>query len=235
METYFENIKQRILDEFEAAEFIIYAAVAWVTDIDIINNLTKQVKRGINVDLVVNNDERLSMRELEFNSFSEYGGDLYLYPNDNNSIMHNKFCVIDLSVTITGSFNWSFSAARHKENIIIERENLNISKEFAREFKKIKQSSICYLNSDAKYNELAHYVDAKEVASHEHKGKYMRVLEITEGKKLIRLGFDNDLLPRGFWFPDRVFGYWTYKEKTIRDYEWWGFKLLDPKISKYWK
>ena len=44
METYFEGIKGIIIQEIEKAEFIIYVAVAWITDYDIIIALIKSLK-----------------------------------------------------------------------------------------------------------------------------------------------------------------------------------------------
>ena len=43
VEAYFENIKEKLIQEIEKSEFIIYAAVAWVTDGDILSALMKKI------------------------------------------------------------------------------------------------------------------------------------------------------------------------------------------------
>lgn len=52
-------------------------------------------------------------------------------------LMHHKFAVIDNSILITGSFNWTFSAAmKNKENIIITSSKYLVNP-FIKEFQKI--------------------------------------------------------------------------------------------------
>ena len=51
--------------------------------------------------------------------------------------MHNKFCVIDLSVVITGSFNWTAQAVQHNQENILFFENKDIAKVYAEEFEKL--------------------------------------------------------------------------------------------------
>ena len=34
-------------------------------------------------------------------------------------MMHNKFCVIDRSTVINGSYNWSYKARQNHENITV--------------------------------------------------------------------------------------------------------------------
>ena len=51
--------------------------------------------------------------------------------------MHNKFCVIDLSVVITGSFNWTAQAVQHNQENILFFENKDIAKHYADEFEKL--------------------------------------------------------------------------------------------------
>jgi PLD-like domain len=219
MESYFENIKERILNEFDRAEFVIYAAVAWVTDFDIIKELSKLSQKGIQVELIINKDEKFSKRELQFDNFIKSGGRLFLYPNDNDSIMHNKFCVIDLSTSITGSFNWSFAAeTKNKENIIIARDNSQLAKNFALEFKKLKQSSVIFETQKVNNLDLSHYVtiSATQRRSRHESINYRRILlTLKEGKKMCYLEIEtNDIkFIEGFNPPKAVLGYWKNKSE----------------------
>jgi phosphatidylserine/phosphatidylglycerophosphate/cardiolipin synthase-like enzyme len=51
--------------------------------------------------------------------------------------MHHKFMIADLHTLITGSYNWTLSAARYNhENILLTRE-ANVIKSFSSEFDKL--------------------------------------------------------------------------------------------------
>jgi len=51
--------------------------------------------------------------------------------------MHHKFCIIDKTILITGSYNWTRSAAeRNQENILVTTEE-EVTKSYLREFEKL--------------------------------------------------------------------------------------------------
>ena len=54
--------------------------------------------------------------------------------------MHNKFCVIDLSVVITGSFNWTSQAVTGNQENILFFENKEIAKLYNEEFEMLWNS-----------------------------------------------------------------------------------------------
>jgi hypothetical protein len=51
--------------------------------------------------------------------------------------MHNKFCVIDASTVITGSYNWSRQAKANYENITVISEHPELAQQFLIEFETI--------------------------------------------------------------------------------------------------
>jgi phosphatidylserine/phosphatidylglycerophosphate/cardiolipin synthase-like enzyme len=209
VEAYFENIKEKLIQEIEKSEFIIYAAVAWVTDGDILSALMKKIHQGVQVELVINLDERTGNYKSKYDEFTNMGGRLFLYIGDNNSIMHNKFCIIDLSTTITGSFNWSFSASnKHRENIIIERDNQKVAFSFSREFLNLKMGAVHYDGNIMPYGTNA------EVLSIEDDADQNLVIVKLKVKnyifyKLFREEIKNILMP----FPKYVYGF--VKEESI--------------------
>jgi PLD-like domain len=246
MESYFDNIKEKVIVEFNNSEFMIYAAIAWITDFDIIKELTKIVKKGVQVELIINKDDKFLMRELQLNEFVENGGRLFLYPCDNDSIMHNKFCVIDLSTTITGSFNWSFAAAtKNKENIIIARDNLEFSKNFAREFKKIKQSSILYESKKTQNIDLIHYVIVSHIQRMWADIDKGIVIFLKEDSKMCPLIINtNDLDFIQHFEVEKILGYWNGKsvffdlngqKQTVKfdDLTYYDFVCEDTNFFKY--
>ncbi|PHP91278.1 hypothetical protein CBF17_024185, partial [Pantoea agglomerans] len=48
--------------------------------------------------------------------------------------MHHNFCIIDDATLITGSYNWSSSAAYHYENIVIIKNDFKLIRQFKHEF-----------------------------------------------------------------------------------------------------
>lgn len=51
--------------------------------------------------------------------------------------MHHKFCVIDESVVITGSFNWTSQAVQFNQENIIFYENKDLAAKYVAEFNKL--------------------------------------------------------------------------------------------------
>ena len=53
--------------------------------------------------------------------------------------MHNKFCVIDYSTVITGSYNWSYKAENNFENVILNYDDTALAEQFISEFNQIRK------------------------------------------------------------------------------------------------
>jgi len=62
----------------------------------------------------------------------------YLVPKSSSKLMHNKFCVIDLSRVIHGSYNWT-NKARYNDETISLIENRAAAEDFASQFVKLKE------------------------------------------------------------------------------------------------
>lgn len=135
---YFANIRQAILGALEEATEEILVAVYWFTNQELFNALCTKAKEGKRVSLIVHNDY-INNREagLDFQSFIDDGGELYFSTASNP--MHNKFCVIDKSILINGSYNWTYYAeTKNSENILLVREEAETISAFSKEFAKLK-------------------------------------------------------------------------------------------------
>lgn len=51
--------------------------------------------------------------------------------------MHHKFCVIDNSVVITGSFNWTDQAVNHNQENLLFLENKDLARKYSNEFQRL--------------------------------------------------------------------------------------------------
>lgn len=52
--------------------------------------------------------------------------------------MHNKFCITDTELVITGSYNWTFKARLNDENVIVIKNQPNVISKFSEKFESIK-------------------------------------------------------------------------------------------------
>ncbi|RAS89610.1 hypothetical protein A3863_10340 [Priestia endophytica] len=118
IQTTFENIQNDIIEQLNQAKFTIWISVAWFTDKTLFNKLKEKVSQGVNVQLIINNDDINSQTGIDFeNHFETYRKSSF--GAFQNNIFHEKFCVIDLKTVINGSYNWTNKAMYNQENINI--------------------------------------------------------------------------------------------------------------------
>lgn len=145
-QAYFSNIRENIILMLEGACAKVQIAMAWFTSAELYHTLKNLLHRGIEVELVLL-DNPINFMEYapDFNDFIKAGGRLYLASSE-IKFMHHKFCIIDNSIAITGSYNWTYYAeTRNIENILVtdDKNIVNLySKEFSRLIK-VLFSSVC--------------------------------------------------------------------------------------------
>ena len=133
---HFEEIQKQILSELDKAKFTIWVAVAWFTDPQIFEKLLQKKREGVNVQILIINDEINARSGIDFESHFETKR---LRPTGYfGNITHHKFCVIDLERVINGSYNWTVKAQYNEENITI-MDDRKTAKEFAERFLSIKK------------------------------------------------------------------------------------------------
>jgi hypothetical protein len=137
-QAYFTNIRSHITKELSSADSSIYTAVAWFTDVKLFNILCDKAQQGLDVQLIVVDDFITRGCKINYLDLEKYGGKVYLIDENKGALMHNKFCVIDEKVTITGSYNWSIKASANHENITISSDNTDLASSFIDEFRRIK-------------------------------------------------------------------------------------------------
>lgn len=140
-EALFSNIAERISTELSQAESSIYIAVAWLTNRDLFNILVDKAKSGITVQLLLSNDEINQNSSLDFSRLKIGNSVAYLVGDGKSDLMHNKFCVIDRRVVMTGSYNWSYKAEKNNhENMVITTDDFELADQFIAQFKQIRDN-----------------------------------------------------------------------------------------------
>jgi phosphatidylserine/phosphatidylglycerophosphate/cardiolipin synthase-like enzyme len=121
---YFSNIRSHIQTELKSAKDSIFVAVAWFTDAKLLDILCQKATNGLDVQLIVMDDDITRNCSIDYNKLEVCGGKVFQINNEiTGTLMHNKFCVIDKTNTITGSYNWSIKAQSNHENITITKDS----------------------------------------------------------------------------------------------------------------
>jgi hypothetical protein len=139
MNSYFEDVDYHIIKQIKKAENRLLIAVAWFTNTNIGNEILEKKKTGIDIEIIV--DDNSTNRNCEnIKSLINNNIDLVFIKdlNKNFYLMHNKFCVIDNQIIISGSYNWTINANSNDENITILQNKLT-AELYTQEFRRIKE------------------------------------------------------------------------------------------------
>jgi phosphatidylserine/phosphatidylglycerophosphate/cardiolipin synthase-like enzyme len=140
-QAYLENIQPQILIELDQAKRNIVLAIAWLTDQQIFDKLCEKSASGIVVELMIYDDE--INNNIDFSLLEKVGGKLYKIENqDSKTLDHNKFCVIDFSTVINGSYNWGQIAPQIQETITVSSNAGDLAHQFINEFQRLKEKYI---------------------------------------------------------------------------------------------
>ena len=138
-EAVFENIAERIQQEISKAQKSVFIAVAWFTNKNLFNELVNKARNGCTVSLIISNDNINLNSSIDFEQLLTDKSKVYKIGNGDTELMHNKFCVIDFSTVITGSYNWSYKAESNFENVIITSNDTTLAEQFICEFNNIRK------------------------------------------------------------------------------------------------
>jgi hypothetical protein len=135
-QAYFENIRSVIDQYLKRATQSIDVAVAWFTDKLLFETLCAQARKGISVRLLLFDDDiNNNPNGISFSDLQDCSGKMYRL---SETLMHNKFCVIDQNVVITGSYNWTYKAHHDNlENITVTTGDQLFALQFCQEFNRI--------------------------------------------------------------------------------------------------
>ena len=128
----FTEIQETIIQGIRDAKYTIWAAVAWLSNQAIIDELLAKKKQGVHVRLIIS--EESSNRPF-YQQLSE-NFDLMLIPHhgwDDWNRMHDKFCIIDFEYVMHGSYNWT-KAANYNDETLATALDRDFVKKFSDEF-----------------------------------------------------------------------------------------------------
>ncbi len=140
-QAYFENIQAQIKKELLKATQSIIVVVAWFTDGELYDVLCNKVKEGLSVSVLISNDRiNTGSNGLDIDRLNNLGGEFNLIEeNGRKRMMHNKFCIIDNDIVITGSYNWTRRAQSNDENIVVTKGSGELANEYLLTFLELKK------------------------------------------------------------------------------------------------
>lgn len=131
---YSHNIQNQIQSLLFQAKESIKIAVAWFTNDLLFQPLLLKLQTGVAVELILNHDD-INCSEsniIDFDDFVRKGG--ILRWNESNRLLHIKFCVIDSSIVITGSYNWTKKAESNEEQITVYQNEIDTTTYYLEQF-----------------------------------------------------------------------------------------------------
>jgi len=131
------KIQNAIQIELFKAKSSIRIAVSWFTNELLLHPLILKLQSGVSVELIINDDEinKGGENSLDFSDLIANGGKLMW--NTSKHLMHEKFCIIDDRVVITGSYNWTNKAEFNHEDVTIFYDEADTTLFYNENFRKL--------------------------------------------------------------------------------------------------
>ncbi|ARS37487.1 phospholipase D-like domain-containing protein [Pontibacter actiniarum] len=130
-----------IVESMDGAGKSIKICVFTISDNRITEAIIRAYKRGVSIKIITDNnklhDTGSDIRELAARG-------LEVRIDKTRSHMHHKFAVFDEARVLTGSYNWTRSAAMHNHENILITDNLSIVQDYSREFDRLWGSMMTY-------------------------------------------------------------------------------------------
>ena len=133
------KIQNVIQKELFNAKQSIKIVVAWFTNDLLFQPLVLKQGAGVQVEIILNRDEINCSNEnnVNFDELVNAGG--IVRWNDTKQLMHDKFCIIDDSIVIYGSYNWTNKAEYNEESITVSKNETETIKFYLDKFKNLSE------------------------------------------------------------------------------------------------
>jgi hypothetical protein len=135
----FTNIESSISMELEKTNSEIKVVVTWFTNHKLYNVILAKAKEGKDCSVIILNDKINRGSGINWQDFILAGGNLF-FPKP-EIIVHHKFSVIDASLVISGSYNWTINAENRNFENILRVEGRATARKFSKEF--LRLCSFC--------------------------------------------------------------------------------------------
>ena len=134
---FFPNINNEIyvVNMLRTCKYTLDIAIFTLTNDKMAAAIEEAYTRGIKVRIIAD-DECCKMWGSDCLRLASIGID-FKTDNEVRYHMHHKFAVLDKSVVITGSFNWTVQAVKNNQENILFYENKEIAAQYSQEFDRL--------------------------------------------------------------------------------------------------
>lgn len=144
-----EAIRPQVLDILRAAKYSIRLAMYTLTDSNLFDAILQKAQNGVHVEILLDsglNEQTANLLSEKALKLLEANSSIFLFENTRGkvSIMHNKFCVVDERLLLTGSYNWTNNAANYSNENIVIIEEASTASSYLKEFNQLKDKAILY-------------------------------------------------------------------------------------------
>ena len=129
-ETCLKRIRTLFRQTRQSADVCVFT----ITDDRITEQIVAAHQRGVPIRLITDNDKSVD-RGSDIDVFKRAGIDVRVDRTEHH--MHHKFALFDRKTLLTGSYNWTRSAAQHNEENLIVTDDPGLVAEFSDEFERL--------------------------------------------------------------------------------------------------
>jgi len=112
-----------------------------ISDDRIADAILRAYQRGVKI-IIITDDHKLHDLGSDIKELAKLGLDVWV--DKTKSHMHHKFAIFDEVRVLTGSYNWTRSAAMYNHENIVITDNLSIVQDFSREFDRLWNDMVKY-------------------------------------------------------------------------------------------
>lgn len=136
------HIKAQLLLNIKKSIKSLDLAVAWFTDRDLFMALLDAAARGVELRVLLQEDDINRNNGIMWDQLIAAGGRLYWYAS-NGGIMHHKFCVMDAETCCFGSYNWTWSASNKNQESILILKDASMAAHFTQALQQMLADPCC--------------------------------------------------------------------------------------------
>ncbi len=122
--------KAKIIESISQAKSTIRVAMAYFTDREIADALIAARKNDREVTVVLSSD----ITNNEIRDYLKGKLTLIIYESNGRGIMHHKFCIIDNSLLLHGSYNYTYNATKNNQESLNITDSHNLISEYSNIF-----------------------------------------------------------------------------------------------------
>ncbi len=124
--------EKAIIQALQSAQQSVHAALYQLTDPEIADAITALSRRGIDLKILLDDEPGKGSKGCLLLSAG-----IPVKQYSDTGIMHHKFAVVDGTLVITGSYNWTTSAQTRNEENLLVIESPELAQAFESEFQRL--------------------------------------------------------------------------------------------------